>query len=458
LDKGTLDPNPETVPLDPMSSRQIPLGEILESNSLLSDDLLSDYLLIVDDNATNLAILSQSLDQLGLKLCMARDGERAIHIAQQHAPVLILLDVTMPRIDGFETCARLKANPATQAIPIIFMTALVDAKSKAKAFSLGAVDYITKPFDESEVLARVNVHLQLRQLMQTLEKRVVERTEALSEALENLQRSHLQLVQSEKMSALGELVAGIAHEMNNPIGCIVNNVAPAMDYVSGITTVLKFYQDHFPTSIAKLDDALGSLDVEFALQDLPKILKTIKLSADRIKDLSISLRNFSRSDSTSQEACNLHDSLDSTLTILGHRLKADKNRPKIEMLKSYGELPEIVCYPSLLNQVFMNVLANAIDALENSATPQIQIHTETINQQAIIRISDNGIGMSEDTKQQAFEQLFTTKGVGKGTGLGLSISRQIIEEKHHGKISFASELNQGTEFTIVLPIHPSIQP
>jgi signal transduction histidine kinase len=411
-----------------------------------------DYLLIVDDNATNLAVLSQSLKQLGLKVRMAMDGESAIAIVQQYPPVLILLDVMMPGIDGFETCARLKANPATQAIPIIFMTALSDADSKTKGFSLGAVDYITKPFDESEVIARVNVHLQLRQLTQTLEQRVIERTSELSEALDDLQRSQLQLVQSEKMSALGELVAGIAHEMNNPIGCIVNNVAPAMDYVSDITSALEFYQDHCPESTQKLEHTLGDLDVKFALEDLVKILKTIKLSADRIKDISISLRNFSRSDSVSKQRINLHDGLDSTLTILGHRLKADGNRSEIKILKSYGVLPEIECYPGLLNQVFMNVLANAIDALETSTAPQIEIQTNVIDHQAIIRIHDNGTGMPEDTKQRAFEQLFTTKEVGKGTGLGLSISRQIIEEKHRGKISFTSELNKGTKFTIALPL------
>lgn len=410
-----------------------------------------NYLLIVDDNATNLSILSQSLKQLGLKVRMAMDGESAINIVQQHPPELILLDVMMPGIDGFETCARLKANSLSQAIPIIFMTALSDAESKAKGFSLGAVDYITKPFNESEVIARINVHLELRQLTRTLEQRVAARTAELSEALENLQRSQLQLIQSEKMSALGELVAGIAHEMNNPIGCIVNNVAPAMMHVSDITTALKFYQECCPESTAKLEE-LGDLELEFALQDLPKLLNTMKLSADRIKEISISLRNFSRSDTTSKQRINLHNALESTLIILGHRLKADGERPAIEVLKSYGNLPEIECYPGLLNQVFMNLLANAIDALESSATPQIRIDTEMRDCQAIIRITDNGSGMPEEIQQRAFEQLFTTKELGKGTGLGLSISRQIIEEKHQGKISFVSELNKGTEFTIALPL------
>ena len=419
---------------------------------MTTSNLQPDYLLIVDDNATNLAVLSQALKPIGLKVRMAMEGESAIHIVQQHPPELILLDVMMPGIDGFETCARLKANPETRSIPIIFMTALSDAESKTKAFSLGAVDYITKPFNESEVLARVKVHLELRQLTQTLEQRVTERTAALSQALEDLQRSQLQLVQREKMSALGELVAGIAHEMNNPIGCIVNNVKPAQHYISDLTTVLKFYQEQCPESTEKLEETIGDLPIEFMLQDLPKILDTIQLSADRIREISISLRNFSRSDTTTKHPFNLHDGLDSTLTILGHRLKAEGSRAAIAVVKSYGNLPDVECYPGLLNQVFMNVLANSIDALETSPDPQIHIQTEVSDRQAIVRITDNGIGISQGIQSQIFDQLFTTKAVGKGTGLGLSISRQIIEEKHDGKISFVSEPGKGTEFAIALPL------
>lgn len=426
------------------------------------------FILIVDDNSTNLSILSQTLKQVGLKVRMAMDGASAINIAQQQSPELILLDIEMPGIDGFETCTRLKANPLTQAIPVIFTTALADTDSKVKGLSLGAVDYITKPFEEQEVIARVNVHLQLRQLTKTLEERnaqlqhwtevleqrVTEKTAELSQTLQDLQRSQIQLIQSEKMSALGQLVAGIAHELNNPIGCIASNLAPAFEYVTDLTKALAFYQQFYPEAASKLEQTLGDIDIEFALEDLPKLLNSMKLGTERIKDISISLRNFSRFDTTTKVRVNLHDGLESTLTILGHRLKAVGDRPAIEVIKNYGDLPYVECYPGLLNQVFMNILANAIDALEESfpITPQIWIQTAVIERQIVILIVDNGVGMLSEVQQKAFNQLFTTKAVGRGTGLGLSIARQIVEDKHGGKLSFTSQAGKGTEFAIALPI------
>lgn len=439
-------------------------------------DPSTEFILIVDDNSTNLAVLSQALKQVGFKVRVAMDGVSAINIAQQRSPELILLDIQMPGIDGFETCTRLKADPATQAIPVIFMTALADSDSKVKGLSLGAVDYITKPFEEREVIARVNIHLQLRQLTKALEEknaqlkqgaavleqRVSERTAELSHALEDLQRFQLQLVQSEKMSALGQLVAGVAHELNNPIGCIVSNLAPAFEYVSDVTKVIQFYQQTHPETAAQLEQTLGDIDLEFTLEDLPKLLKSMQISTERIKDISISLRNFSRSDATTKLRADLHDGLESTLTILRHRLKAgvvrvagtEHHRPAIEVVRNYGELPAVECYPGLLNQVFMNILANAIDALEEflPTAPQISIQTAVVGQQVMVRIADNGAGMPPETQPKAFQPFFTTKAVGKGTGLGLSIARQIVEEKHEGQLSFTSELGQGTEFTIALPL------
>lgn len=430
------------------------------------------FILIVDDNSTNLSVLSQSLKQVGLKVRVAMDGVSAIKIAQQQSPELILLDVQMPGIDGFETCTQLKNNPLTQMIPVIFMTAVSDTENKVKGLSLGAVDYITKPFEEQEVIARVNVHLQLRQLTKTLEEknlqlqqwtnlleeRVAERTTELSQALETLQQSHLQLVQSEKMSTLGQLVAGIAHELNNPIGCIANNLAPAFEYVNELTQVIKFYQKFCPEITLKIPQILGDIDIDFLLEDLPKLLYSMQLSAERMQDISISLRTFSRSDTKNRIRINLHDGLESTLTILRYRMKGigKTNTPDkaIEVIKDYGDLPEVECYPGLLNQVFMNIIANAIDVLEESLPPQPQIRIQTtlINGLAVIRISDNGWGIPVEVQQKVFEQFFTTKAVSKGTGLGLSIARQIVEDKHGGKLSFTSEVNQGTEFAIALPV------
>jgi signal transduction histidine kinase len=426
------------------------------------------FILIVDDNPTNLSVLAQTLKGAGLNIRIQTDGESALQQLEDDSdyPELILLDVEMPGINGFETCRRIKENPKTQDIPIIFMTALSDTESKVKGLSLGAVDYITKPFEGEEVLARVRVHLQIRTLTRNqkqwneqLEQRVAERTAAL-------QQAQVQLVQKEKLATLGELVAGVAHEINNPISCIAGNIPLAYEYVEDLIKIIKLYQTHCPLSNLEIEQALEEVDLEFTLEDLFKIIESIQLSSDRIKDISVSLRNFSRLDTDAKVLANLHEGLDSTLVILRHRLKAVGNRPAIEVIKEYGNIPEVECYPGLLNQAFMNLLANAIDALEddrlggiekgekscNDISPMIRLGTEIAGDRVIIRIADNGGGMSEEVQKQLFKPLFTTKPLGKGTGLGLSIVRQVVEEKHHGKLSFVSEWGKGCEFTIALRI------
>lgn len=424
--------------------------------SLLNNE--TSFILIVDDNPTNLEVLAKTLDDAGFNIRIEVDGASALELLEEDEhPELILLDVQMPGIDGFETCRRIKMNPQTQDIPIIFMTALADTESKVKGLSLGAVDYISKPFEGQEVLARVKVHLEIRYLTKTLqqwnedlEQRVRERTKALEAA-------QVQLVQQEKFATMGQLVAGVAHEVNNPIGCITNNIAPAHNFVANITTMIRIYQKYCTVSAPEIEQSLEELDIEFALLDLPKLLHSMKLSAERIKDISVSLRNFSRLDTTNKELVSLHTGLDSTLMILQHRLKSKDSRPAIEVIKQYGAIPEIECYAGQLNQVFMNLLANAIDAVRDVTNPKICIFTEMLNSTTVVvRIADNGTGMSEEVKKRLFEPLFTTKPVGKGTGLGLSIARQIVEEKHGGKLSFESYLGKGTEFYLNLPINMHI--
>lgn len=412
-------------------------------------------ILIVDDTPTNLDVISEALSDAGYTVAIATSGERALKQLERRSPDLILLDVMMPGIDGFATCQRLKANPKTCDIPVIFMTALSDADSKIKGFEVGAVDYITKPFQEREVLARVKTHLQLSFLTQNLEQQV-------SEKNAQLQASQLQLIQREKMSALGNLVAGIAHEINNPIGFLGGNIQPALDYINDLFGLIDLYQQKYPQSDDEITAEMEQIDLEYIREDLPKLIGSMKEGVKRIRDVSTSLRTFSRADSDRPVPCNIHDGIDSTIMILKHRLKADDTHPEIEVIKNYGDLPQIECYAGQLNQVFMNLLSNAIDAFDESnkgesyqnIAHKIMIATKLSPDlsQIFFSIKDNGVGMNKILQEQIFADFFTTKCVGKGTGLGLAIARQIVVQKHHGDITVHSILGAGTEFVITLPV------
>ncbi|MEH1886363.1 hybrid sensor histidine kinase/response regulator [Nostoc sp.] len=590
-------------------------------NNPVTNPFDNGIILIVDDVPNNLKVLSDTLANAGFEVAIATSGESALQ-QLEHTPVsLILLDVMMPGMDGFETCQRIKANAKTRNIPIIFITALSESVNKVTGFELGAIDYITKPFQQGEVLARVRTHLKLNQLSQSLEarntelqqltqqleQRVSERTQELfasietlkqtqqlmrlvfdtipywvgwkdinsvylgcnqsladmlnlsspdeivgktdydlnfskeecdwflmcdrrvieseqaefhiidrvlradgqqawldtskmplrdvngnvfgilfvtkditerqqaeeelkqqkqnlEQALAELQHTQVQLVQSEKMSALGNLVAGVAHEINNPVGFLGGNIQPALDYIKDIFGLVDLYQQKYPNPDAEIQDEIEAIDLDYIREDLPKLVGSMREGVKRIRDISTSLRTFSRADSDRPVACNIHDGIESTILILKHRLKASESRPEIQVIREYGQLPLVECFAGQLNQVFINILANAIEALEESnidrSFEEIQTNPNWIvistkvsdSKQVIISIKDNGLGMSEEIKQKVFDHLFTTKSVGKGTGLGLAIARQIIVEKHGGSITVNSTLGKGTEFVLEFPI------
>ncbi|MEH1935296.1 MAG: AAA family ATPase [Nostoc sp.] len=296
---------------------------------------------------------------------------------------------------------------------------------------------------------------------QASETREREKAEQLAQSLHKLQQTQAQLVQTEKMSSLGQLVAGVAHEINNPVNFIFGNLSHANNYSQDVLGLLELYQKHYPSPHAEIQEEALAIDLEFVLEDLPKLLSSMRVGADRIRQIVASLRNFSRMDEAEMKTVNIHDGIDSTIMILQHRFKAKSDSPGIELVKHYGNLPTVECYAGQLNQVFMNVLSNAIDALEESlidnqeqiTTPTITIYTEQIDAHQIeIRIADNGLSIPESVRQRLFDPFFTTKPVGKGTGMGLSISYQIVTEKHGGSLSCISEPGEGAEFQIRIPV------
>ncbi len=293
-----------------------------------------------------------------------------------------------------------------------------------------------------------------------------QKSQELEKALQELNQAQLQMVQNEKMATLGNLVAGVAHEVNNPIGFLKGSISNAEDYIKDLFAHIECYQENYPTPEEEIIENAEDIDLEFITEDLPKLLDSMRLATQRIKDISTSLRTFSRADTSQKVACNIHEGIDSTILILKYRLKANDKRPAIEVIKEYGELPPVKCFLGQLNQVFMNIIANAIDALDMTnegktfAEIQENPHKITINtsvstdrRSCFIRIQDNGSGMPESIRERIFDNLFTTKEVGKGTGLGLAIAKQIVEETHNGKISCNSTLGEGTEFVIELPIN-----
>jgi len=632
-------------------------------------------ILIVDDTPDNLRLLSTVLQSRGYRVRKAINGPLALKGIEIAPPDLILLDVNMPQMNGYEVCEKLKADPQTSEIPVIFLSALDDVSDKVKAFAVGAVDYITKPFQGEEVLARVKNQLTLRVLSKQLseqnallqqeirdrqqaEKALIEsasrlrnqnivlmelaRNQVLNEgdlkaalkeiteatahniaiervsvwlydetgtkiqcldlferslnqhgegleltavdyptyfqalsqeqliaaddahtdprtrefsssyltplgitsmldapislggqtvgvlcneqvgtsrpwtpedqnfarsiadlvslaleaqkrkrveealrksearerekatqlelALDELKHTQAQLIQTEKMSSLGRMIAGVAHEINNPVSFIYGNLSHASEYFRNLMRLLQIYRQTYPHPTPEIQQIASEIDLDFLVEDWQKLLKSMQVGAERIHQIVLSLRIFSRFNESEVKLVDIHEGIDNTLLILQHRLRPVGDAGGIEVIKDYSQLPQVACYPSQLNQVFMNLLSNAIDALENQPSPRvITIHTSIQNskfkiqneiphtpylmpQFVIIRIADNGPGMSEDVQKQIFDPFFTTKPVGSGTGLGLSISYQIVVEKHQGQLSCISTLGRGTEFVVEIPI------
>lgn len=421
-------------------------------------------ILVVDDTPDNLRLLSAMLTSQGYEVRKALSGKMALTACQMVLPDVILLDINMPEMNGYEVCRQLKANEKTRPIPVIFISALDDVLDKAQAFDVGGVDYITKPFHGVEVVLRIENQLNLCLLQNKLQ----EKNTLLQKALDDLKASQVQMIQQEKMAALGQLVAGIAHEVNNPISFIYGNLQYASQYVSDLVNLIEVYQQEYPNPTPRIQEIVKQIDLNFLINDQQNLMGAMFRGAERIRFIVEALQNFSRLDEAQMKRVDVHQGIDSTLVMLQHRLKQTTDRPAIEVVKEYGNLPLVTCYVSELNQVFMHLLNNAVDALEehyeqqnsnyrlpitNYQLPSIHIRTMLTTPDTVkICIADNGPGVCESVLSRIFDPFFTTKPPGKGSGLGLAISYQIIVQKHQGKLTCASSLGKGAEFMIEIPL------
>ncbi|TVQ56861.1 MAG: GAF domain-containing protein [Spirulina sp. DLM2.Bin59] len=305
----------------------------------------------------------------------------------------------------------------------------------------------------TQISTQLGIALQQGELLETTRSQAAD----LAFAIKELQQTQTHLIQSEKMASLGQLVAGVAHEINNPVNFIFGNLTYIDNYTQDLLELIQLYQDYYLAPPQAIQERIVELDLEFVAEDLPKILASMKMGTERIRQIVLSLRTFSRLDESQMKAVDIHEGIDSTLLILHHRLKARSGHGKIQLEKDYGELPRVECYAAQLNQVFMNILSNAMDAVEERAEeeptfePKLKIVTRCLGEAVQVRILDNGKGISPTSQAQIFDPFFTTKPIGKGTGLGLSISYQIVVERHHGDLRCLSTLGQGTEFRITIP-------
>ncbi|MEG4203974.1 ATP-binding protein [Microcoleus sp. Pol7_A1] len=399
-----------------------------------------------------------SIESAQLQMLRTSSGQEAIvldNLAQSLTKLISTLEIHKQQgTKALEEAEGLRNRIilGSMLISALIAVALADKTSRAIAQPLETVTDVAQ-----QVARESNFNLQVPVTTQdeigVLAASFNQLIQRVSEYTKELKQTQSQLIQTEKMSSLGQMVAGIAHEIKNPVNFIGGNIDYANKYIEDLTSLVTLYQQSYPNPPDAILERIEDIELEFLREDLPKTLSSIKMGADRIREIVLSMRNFSRSDDGQMKSADIHEGIDSTLVILNHRLKQG-----IQVIKQYGKLPALECYPAQLNQVFMNVIGNAIDALEEvkkgdkGYSPTIWISTEvTADNTVTVKIRDNGPGIASASAQQIFDPFFTTKSIGKGTGLGLAISCQIVA-KHQGKIEVNSQIGQGTEFVIALPV------
>ncbi|MGQ9864999.1 MAG: sensor histidine kinase [Pseudanabaenaceae cyanobacterium] len=409
-------------------------------------DAESDRLgvLIVDDELEVERLFRQrfrrQLRESSYEFLFAHSGIEALRVLDEVGDRirLVMTDINMPDMDGLTLLAKLQERD--RRLRAIVISAYGDMANIRTAMNRGAFDFLTKPIDFQDLEITLN--------------RTLASIRELQEQEERLQQARTQLLQCEKMASLGNLMAGVAHEIKNPIHFIQNNITTAKEYLDEITAYVRYYQQ------ALGEEGAMANDLDFALMDFRKILDGMELGANLLASISSTLRNFVRSDAVKPLAVLLEESVEGVLLILSYRLKAKGRWPGVKVLRQYHLIEKVICYQGQINQVLMNVVGNAIDAMEEAhekgwlgdRLPQLTVHLYREGERAAIAITDNGVGMTPETQQRLFEPLFTTKPAGKGTGLGMSICRQIVYENHGGEIRCQSQWQQGTTLTIYLPL------
>ena len=416
--------------------------------------------LVVDDDRTNILVLVSQLKSEGYRTMTAGNGQEALDVVARELPDLILLDVMMPGMDGFETASRLKADPRSRNVPIIMVTAVADRESRLAALAAGAEEFVTKPVERIELLIRVRNLLKLKKYQdmlssrgEQLEQQVAQRASQLAVATLRLNEVQERALGAEKLASIGQLAAGVAHEINNPISFVNSNLVALGRYVEQLLAGLTLYEEaeRFLPATAPVADRLrqfrAGTDLSFIREDMLLLLKESQEGITRVRKIVQDLRDFSHIDqSQNWQWASIHQCLDSTLNVAGNEI-----RQSADVLKDYGTLPDIECLPLRLNQVFLNILLNAAQAIDRQRRGRITIRTGCSDTEVWVDISDTGCGMSADEVKRIFDPFFTTKPVGAGTGLGLSVAYGIIEE-HRGRIEVSSEPGTGSTFRVTLPI------
>lgn len=414
-------------------------------------------ILVVDDTPANLKLLTEILTNHGYRVRPASNGRLALKSVAAMAPDLILLDITMPDMDGYEVCCELKSNENSSSIPVIFISALNDTTYKVRGFESGGIDFITKPFQAAEVLARVDTHLSLRRLQKKIEEQNLQLHQEIAERVrfeEELKNTQAQMLHQEKMASIGQLAAGVAHEINNPLGFILSNLASLKRYTEHISEFEKLQSGLIrefaggARKPAELVEMIAGerkrLKFDKILKDIPHLIAETIEGGEQVKRIVQDLKSFSRPDGMDWETSDINTMLDSTLNVIWNELKH-----KASVIREYGEIPLLTCNPGQLGQVFANILINAAQSIEMQG--EIRICTGQEGGSVFITISDTGCGIHPDRLSRIFEPFFTTKEVGIGTGIGLSIAYDIIK-KHNGGISVESRVGEGTTFTVRIPI------